>query len=257
MERPSVDEAFSALSHRIRREIIKLVGQNVEISYTDILKTLNIEDGLLNFHLRKLKKFLNVTGEGTYVLSPFGKSLYDVISSLESKMDIEHETTRSPMLNLRIFSMRVGAFLLDVAVIFVFTGLFLDSYYVDVIRRMISIDLISEGLAGSVSKLLNIFLEINFYSYHTKPHVFLAGYLIFTLLESLKGQTIGKMVLGIRVVRVDGRKPSLVDVAVRNLGKVFLLPLDVIVGVIVYGKEGYLRLFDKYVGTSVEEIYKK
>ena len=51
-------EFFKVLSHEIRTKIISLLHENIEMSYTEILRALNIEEGNLNFHLRKMKGFL-------------------------------------------------------------------------------------------------------------------------------------------------------------------------------------------------------
>jgi DNA-binding transcriptional ArsR family regulator len=48
-------EFFKVLSHEIRVKIISLLHENIEMSYTEILHMLNLEEGNLNFHLRKMK----------------------------------------------------------------------------------------------------------------------------------------------------------------------------------------------------------
>jgi len=51
-------EFFKVLSHDVRIKIISLIYENIEMSYTEILNTLNLEEGDLNFHLRKMKSFV-------------------------------------------------------------------------------------------------------------------------------------------------------------------------------------------------------
>ena len=72
-----------------------------------------------------------------------------------------------------------------------------------------------------------------------------------TLLEGFKGQTIGKRIIKLRVVRVDGKKMSYDYAAVRNFGKAFLLPFDLLVGL---KHEAFLRYFDKFAGTTVIDL---
>ena len=48
------------------------------------------------------------------------------------------------------------------------------------------------------------------------------------------GQSVGKIVMGIKVTNLQGGQPTLVEAAVESLGKAFLLPIDLIVGWIVY-----------------------
>jgi hypothetical protein len=45
------------------------------------------------------------------------------------------------------------------------------------------------------------------------------------------------------------------EAMIRNIGKVFLLPVDVILGLILYRKRGFLRFFDYYTQTKVEKVY--
>jgi len=56
--------------------------------------------------------------------------------------------------------------------------------------------------------------------------------LYFTLTESIYGCTIGKGIVGLKVVTVDGQRPSLEMVFIRNISKIYwiFLILDVIGG---------------------------
>jgi uncharacterized RDD family membrane protein YckC len=71
-----------------------------------------------------------------------------------------------------------------------------------------------------------------------------------TLLEGFNGQSLGKRVAGLKAVRTDGKKLSYDHAAIRNFGKAFLLPFDVIVGLRLKNKE-FMRYFDKFAGTTV------
>ncbi len=75
-------------------------------------------------------------------------------------------------------------------------------------------------------------------------------WIYFTLLEGFAGQSLGKRVIGLRVVRVDGKKLFYDYAAVRNFGKVFLLPFDLLIGLRLKD-ERYIRYFDKFAGTTV------
>jgi uncharacterized RDD family membrane protein YckC len=79
--------------------------------------------------------------------------------------------------------------------------------------------------------------------------VLLWGY--STLLEGFNGQTLGKRIIGLKVVRTDGKKVSYEHAAVRNFGKAFLLPFDLLVGL---KHEKFLRYFDKFAGTTVVDL---
>jgi len=71
-----------------------------------------------------------------------------------------------------------------------------------------------------------------------------------TLLEGFAGQTLGKRSLGIRVIRTDSKRLFYDDAAVRNFGKVFLLPIDLLIG-LKLKDERFKRYFDKFSGTAV------
>ena len=82
------------------------------------------------------------------------------------------------------------------------------------------------------------------------PILLLWGY--STLLEGFNGQTIGKRIVGLKVVRTDGKKLSYDHAAVRNFGKAFLLPFDLLVG--LQHEKVFLRYFDKFAGTTVIDL---
>jgi uncharacterized RDD family membrane protein YckC len=71
-----------------------------------------------------------------------------------------------------------------------------------------------------------------------------------TLLEGFNGQSLGKRLLGLKAVRTDGKKISYDHAAIRNFGKTFLLPVDIIVGLQLKNQE-FIRYFDKFAGTTV------
>jgi DNA-binding transcriptional ArsR family regulator len=76
-------EFFKVLSHEIRAEIISLLHENIEMSYTEILHTLNIEEGNLNFHLRKMKGFVELTEKKNYRLSEYGKITHSMLQGVD------------------------------------------------------------------------------------------------------------------------------------------------------------------------------
>ena len=52
----------------------------------------------------------------------------------------------------------------------------------------------------------------------------------WTVMEGFRGQSIGKMVMNLRVVNRDGTKISYTTAAIESIGKAFLLPLDCLIG---------------------------
>jgi uncharacterized RDD family membrane protein YckC len=77
--------------------------------------------------------------------------------------------------------------------------------------------------------------------------------LYFVLLEGLAGATLGKCVLGLRVVRMDGEKPGLARSALRNILRlVDGLPALHIVGIIlILRSPERARFGDRVAGTRV------
>lgn len=244
--KPATLAFMGILAQPIRGKIVIVLYENVEMSYSELLNMLNIDEGLLNFHLRKMKRLVKTTKEGTYMLSEYGKLAYEVLRDVETRITaIQAGNTLglSPPIRLTadLIGRRVAAFFLDAAILFVSTGLFLDRNVVALLSAFSKFQLPPLSL-----------IDISYATVSAYSHVFFAAYLIFTVLEAYKGQTPGKYLLGIRVVKVGGRKISLMDSAVRNLGKVFLLPLDVLTGIILYAKKGYMRFFDYYTALTVE-----
>ncbi len=74
----------------------------------------------------------------------------------------------------------------------------------------------------------------------------------WTPLEGYRGQSIGKRVMSIQVTRRDGDPVRYGTAAVESFGKAFLLPVDVVAGVLASEGEE-LRLFTRLSKTLVVE----
>jgi len=247
-------DIFDVLSHEIRREILTLVYNRIEMSYTELLKTLNIGDGLLNFHLKKLTGFLEKTEKGTYILSEKGRLAYTLIETVRRHTGVEYH--KAPSLDRDIVLRRVGAFILDAIIFFVFSGIFLDPKLWDILIRTFSHLTSLVELHPWIFHLdhLTIFSEGVFRLVGIYSHIFFAIYIFITLLEAYKGQTLGKYMMGIRVVKLGGLRLGIIESGIRNAGKVFLLPLDLIIGILLFRNRGYLRFFDYYTDNVVERV---
>jgi len=77
-------------------------------------------------------------------------------------------------------------------------------------------------------------------------------FLYWMLMEgsTSQGQSFGKMVLRIRVVRLDGAPINIGDAAVESVGKAFILPIDLLIGWILYPRKRQ-RLFNYLSRTIV------
>ena len=248
------EEIFAVLGHRFRLAILDLLYENVELSYTELLEMLGIDEGLLNFHLRKMRKLIRTTEEKTYMLSDMGKTAHALIRGVQDKAATREEAALTTFgipvgvtLTASVVSRRILAFLVDAAIIMVSTGLVFDKTFMK---------LVSDIFRLQFGELVS---ELTYQTIAAYSHLFFAAYIIFTILEAYKGQTLGKFLFKIRAVKVrvatESRgRISLMDSAVRNIGKVFLLPLDILLGVVFYSRRGYLRFFDYYTRTTVEPV---
>jgi len=79
--------------------------------------------------------------------------------------------------------------------------------------------------------------------------------LYFTFAESTYGASVGKRMLGLKVVSKTNAKPNFAEAFIRNLSKIYwiLLLLDVIIGLAI--SRGYQqKLSDYYMGTTVTSV---
>lgn len=226
----NVSKVLSVLSHPLRREILLDLSNNGESSFTDLLNLLKVDTGKLSFHLRSLSPFIEQTSSGKYKLSRAGESAVRVIHDVEGWAEVADVQGKATSLPLASFKKRAFAFLVDMALIF---GITLG---ITILPELLSFSVIG-FLTGDVSTLLFITVGLL--------------WLYSTLLEGFNGQTIGKRMIGLKVVRTDGKKMSYDHAAVRNFGKVLpLLPFDMLIGWRIPNPV-FKRYFDKFAGTTV------
>jgi DNA-binding HxlR family transcriptional regulator len=200
----NVSKVLSVLSHPLRREILLDLSHNAESSFTDLLNMLKVDTGKLSFHLRSLSPFIEQTPSGKYKLSRAGESAVRVIHDVEGWAEAADVQGKASSLPLSNFRKRTSAFLIDLALTFAIT---------------LAITLIPQLVTPSSVELLGS--EISTLIFVTTGLLWLYA----TLLEGFNGQSIGKRVIGLKVVRTDGKKMSYDHAAVRNFGKVLpLLP---------------------------------
>ncbi len=79
------------------------------------------------------------------------------------------------------------------------------------------------------------------------------SFIYWTLTEGLYGQSIGKKILKVKVIKVDGKPLDFTSAAIESLGKAFLLIIDLILGLILYPQKRQ-RLFNYISNTIVIKI---
>lgn len=92
-----------------------------------------------------------------------------------------------------------------------------------------------------------------------QPYEYLAASSIFfiywLILEFLTGQTLGKRVVHIKTSNLFGERANITKIAIEAFGKSFLLPIDIILGLIFSSKRRQ-RIFNKVSGTIVIKLRK-
>lgn len=77
------NEIFKALKHPVRRHILSLLHDEPQ-SYSSILRALNIDTGLLNYHLENLGSLIAKNEEGKYGVSEFGRAAIKLKDGIEA-----------------------------------------------------------------------------------------------------------------------------------------------------------------------------
>ena len=248
IEESPLREVCNAACNPVRRRILEVLYENVELPYGELARRVGISENLLNHHLKRLGGLVE-KGEQGYKLTLQGRRVLELIRGMEKALGAElRSADEAPRESVSpgMIARRTIAFLIDITIFFIATGALLD-------RTLLA------GMAGILAALaaldlqrlvesLQLLVERSLIGY---SNVFFASYIFLTLTEAYKGQTPGKHLLGLRVLRVDGGKVSLVEAGIRNAGKIFLLPVDLALGILLYRRHGYLKFTDYYTRTVV------
>lgn len=78
-------------------------------------------------------------------------------------------------------------------------------------------------------------------------------FLYWMFMEGTSGQSLGKTVMRLKVVHVDGTSINLGEAAVESVGKAFFLPLDLLLGWILYPRRRQ-RIFNYLSRTIVVKV---
>lgn len=232
VDQDEVSRVLVVLSHPLRREILSQLDEKGELSFTEIMNAIAVDTGKLSFHIRNLNGFIEPTDAGKYKLTRMGEHAISFVRGLETWVEDTNAARRAPLAALANWKRRTAAFLIDFAAVL---GLFL------IIG--ISTSVFSIAVGGGINLGSNDVILF-----------FIVFWVYSTLLEGFAGQTLGKRIVRLMVVRVDGKRPFYDHAAIRNFGKILpVLPFDILVG---HGlkDERFLRYFDKFAGTTVVDI---
>ena len=232
VDQENVSKVLAVLSHRIRREILLILCEKGETSFTDLMNTLKVDTGKLSFHIRSLSPFIEQTETGKYKLSRAGENAVRIIHDVESWAELSDVNSKTTQLPVASFKKRTFAFLIDFGIMIAISVLLLLQVVTSLVENnpvIISLNLLFVALG-----ILWIYS---------------------TLLEGFGGQTLGKRLFGLVVIRADGKKIDYEHAAVRNFGKV-LLPFDLVFGYTLNDPR-FLRYFDKFAGTTVLDLRRR
>jgi DNA-binding transcriptional ArsR family regulator len=89
VEREQITQFFTVLKHPIRREILNILSQEEALSFSELMRSVNLKDtGTFGFHLNVLGPLLKQDTEGQYCLSDLGKTAHQLIISIEKTKEV-------------------------------------------------------------------------------------------------------------------------------------------------------------------------
>lgn len=234
VEEEKITHVMRVLSHPIRRAILMTLRRSKALTFSELMRSLMIDAGTLGFHLKRLGDFVVRDQDGKYMLTEYGSRVtrfLDDVYYVTSSRGLEVAPAETFKLLIAEPRKRYIAYLIDLCLAL---GVFLILPW------------IGAPFGWSLEAL---------FSSSERNLLFLVLFWVYaTLFEGFSGQTIGKMLTGIKVVRVVGKPMSYEHAAIRNFGKVFLLPIDLYIGMKKLNDELYIRFFDKFAGTTVISV---
>ena len=112
-------------------------------------------------------------------------------------------------------------------------------------------------ISSSIFFLSFLYLNYNFENFITNDGMYVPTSVMFFLywiiLEYKTGQTIGKKMFNLKITNNQGEKPSLIGVVISSFGKSFILPIDMILGLIITNEKRQ-RIFNKLGNTLIIKI---
>jgi len=92
-ESDDYNEIFAALKHPVRRQILILLEDRGELSFTEIQSALGLNDtGLISYHLKELATLVEQSRRGKYSLSEVGRASMTLFKKVEIEKDKTSKT---------------------------------------------------------------------------------------------------------------------------------------------------------------------
>ena len=120
------------------------------------------------------------------------------------------------------------------------------------------IDFVIISLISSSTFFLSfLYLDYDFENFITNDGMYIPTSVMFFLywiiLEYKTGQTIGKKMFSLKITNSQGEKPTLIGVIISSFGKSFILPIDMVLGLIITNEKRQ-RIFNKLGNTLIIKI---
>ena len=120
------------------------------------------------------------------------------------------------------------------------------------------VDFVIISLISSSTFFLSfLYLDYNFENFITNDGMYIPTSVMFfsywIILEYKTGQTVGKKMFNLKITNSQGEKPSLIGIIISSFGKSFILPIDIILGVIITNEKRQ-RIFNKLGDTLIIKI---
>jgi DNA-binding transcriptional ArsR family regulator len=88
VEKDDYNEIFAALRHPIRRQLLLLLEDKGEMSFTEIQNAVGMSDtGLMSYHLKELAPLVEQSARGKYCLSEVGRASVTLFRKVEMEKD--------------------------------------------------------------------------------------------------------------------------------------------------------------------------
>ena len=112
-------------------------------------------------------------------------------------------------------------------------------------------------ISSSIFFLSFLYLDYNFENFITNDGMYIPTSVMFfsywIILEYKTGQTIGKKMFNLKITNSQGEKASLIGIVISSFGKSFILPIDMILGLIITNQKRQ-RIFNKLGDTLIIKI---
>ena len=120
------------------------------------------------------------------------------------------------------------------------------------------VDFVIISLISSSTFFLSfLYLDYNFENFITNDGMYIPTSVMFfsywIILEYKTGQTVGKKMFNLKITNSQGEKPSLIGIIISSFGKSFILPIDMILGLIITNDKRQ-RIFNRMGNTIVIKI---